>query len=72
PEDDHFYFTKGFCTHPTAVNKFILNEVKSHKKADPSTYPALQLELIRMFFKMEQYSHLKFDQVYTRESKVRF
>ncbi len=72
PDEDHFFFTKGFCCHPREVNKFILKEVKALKKADPSIQQAFQLELIRMFFKMEQYSHLSLDQIYTRDSKVRF
>lgn len=72
PEDDYFFFTKGFCSHPVEVNRFILKEVKKLKKASAAEQQAFQIELIRMFFKMEQYSHLKFDQIYTRESKVRF
>ncbi len=72
PDEDHYFFTKGFCCHPREVNKFILKEVKALKKADPGIQQAFQLELIRMFFKMEQYSHLSFDKIYTRDSKVRF
>lgn len=72
PDEDHFFFSKGFCVHPPEVNKFILKEVKSLKKVTPEEQQTFQLELVRMFFKMEQYSHLKFDQVYTRDSKVRF
>ena len=72
PDEDHFFFTKGFCNHPLEANKFILKEVKSLKKAEPNEQQAFQLDLLRMFFKMEQYSHLKCDQIYTRDSKVRF
>ena len=72
PDEDHFFFTKGFCNHPLEVNKFILKEVKSLKKSEAKEQQDFQLELIRMFFKMEQYSHLKYDQIYTRDSKVRF
>ena len=72
PDEDHFFFSKGFCSHPIEVNKFILKEVKKLKKATAEEQHSFQLELIRMFFKMEQYSHLKFEQVYTRDSKVRF
>lgn len=72
PDEDHFFFTKGFCIHPAEVNRFILKEVKKLKKASEAEHEALQVDLVRMFFKMEQYSHLKFDQIYTRESKVRF
>lgn len=72
PEEDHFCFTNGFCVHPLAANPFILKEVKRLKKATEEEQKAFQIELVRMFFKMEQYSHLKLDQVYTKESKVRF
>lgn len=72
PDDDRYYFTKGFLVHPVEVNKFILKEVKKLKKAEAEEQQAFQLNLIRMFFKMEQYSHLRFDQIYTNESKVRF
>ena len=72
PDEDHFFFTKGFCKHPSEVNKFILKEVKVLRKAKVESSEVFQLELLRMFFKMEQYSHLRFDQIYTRESKVRF
>ncbi len=72
PDEDHFFFTKGFCVHPREVNKFILKEVKLLKKASAEQHHFFQVELLRMFFKMEQYSHLRFDQIYTRDSKVRF
>lgn len=72
PNEDHFVFTKGFCVHPREVNRFILKEAKSLKKATTEQHQFFQIELLRMFFKMEQYSHLRFDQIYTRDSKVRF
>lgn len=72
PEDSHYFFTKGFCVHPNEANKFILKEVKALKKAEQEAQEAFQIELIRMFFKMEQYSHLRCDQIYSRNSKVRF
>lgn len=72
PEESHYFFTKGFCIHPAEVNKFILKEVKALKKAEELEQQFFQVELLRMFFKMEQYSHLKFEQIYTRDSKVRF
>lgn len=72
PDEDHFFFTRGFCVHPPEANKFILKEVKLRKKSEDPERLAFQLELIRMFFKMEQYRHLKIDQIYSRDSKVRF
>ncbi len=72
PDEDHFFFTKGFCVHPLEASRFILKEVKKLKKAEPSAQQSFQLELIRMFFRLEQYGHLRCDQIYTRDSKVRF
>ncbi|MCJ8277748.1 MAG: hypothetical protein HRT44_11130 [Bdellovibrionales bacterium] len=72
PEDGDYSFTNSFCMHPVEANSFILKEVKALKKAEPEEQIAFQVLLLRMFFKMEQYSHLKLDQIYTRESKVRF
>ena len=72
PDEGHYFFTRGFCNHPVEANKFILKEIKVRKKFEPTEQQAFQVELIRMFFKMEQYSHLKIDQIYTRDSKVRF
>lgn len=72
PDEDYFFFTKGFCSHPIEANKFILKEVKALKKAEPEQQQVFQIELLRMFFKREQYSHLKCEQIYTRDSKVRF
>jgi hypothetical protein len=72
PEEDQFYFTKGFCCHPLEANRFILKEVKALKKAEAIEQQEFQINLLRMFFKMQQYSHLKLEQIYTRDSKVRF
>jgi hypothetical protein len=72
PDEDHYFFTKGFCTHPRDAHRFIFKEVKRLKKASPEEQQAVQIDLLRMFFKLDQYSHLKCDQIYTRDSKVRF
>lgn len=72
PDEDRFFFTKGFCCHPLDANRFILKEVKALKKAEDEEKQKFQLELLRMFFKMQQYSHLKCDQIYSKNSKVRF
>ena len=72
PDEDHFFFTKGFCVHPIEANRFILKESKALKKADEKDQQAFQIELLRMFFKLQQYSHLKCDAIYSRDSKVRF
>jgi uncharacterized protein YneF (UPF0154 family) len=72
PYEDSFVFSKGFCCHPLQARRFILKEAKKLKKSPPAEQQEFQIMLVRMFFKMEQYSHLKVEQIYTRESKVRF
>ena len=71
-DDKIFYFTKGFCSHPIEANRFILKEIKECKKAGIEKQEDLLLDLMRMYFKLEQYNHLESEQVYTRNSKVRF
>jgi len=71
-ENGDLQVTKGFCAHPMDASKFILKQVKNHRKAPAEEQEALLLKLVRMFFKLEQYSHLESSQVYTLESKVRF
>lgn len=70
--DGNLHVTKGFCSHPMDASKFILKQVKEHRKSSLEDKEALLLKLVRMFFKLEQYSHLESAQVYTLESKVRF
>jgi len=70
PQRDNWYFMKGFCFHPREAKKFILSEVKSHKK-DPDLNPEdMMLRLIKMRYKFERYRHVKIDLIYSSESKV--
>jgi hypothetical protein len=63
-------FTKGFCFHPKEARKFILSEVKRHRK-DPDLNPDdMMLRLVRMRYKFERYRHVKVDIIYSNESKV--
>jgi hypothetical protein len=68
--DGNYIFTRGFCFHPATAQKYILAEVKKHKK-DPDLNPHdLMLRLIKMRFKFEQYKHVKPEMIYSAESKV--
>ena len=71
-DGDRYYFTKGFCSHNLDANKFILKEIKEFKKSKEDRQEELLLDLLRMYFKLEQYNHLDCSLVYTRDSKVRF
>jgi hypothetical protein len=70
PMDDTWVFTKGFCFHPVDAKKFILSELKRHRK-DPDLNPdEMMLKLLKMRYKYERYRHVKIDMIYSSESKV--
>jgi hypothetical protein len=69
-KDKFWIFTKGFCFHPKEARKFILSEVKRHRK-DPDLNPeGMMLRLLRMRYKFERYRHVKVDIIYSNDSKV--
>lgn len=70
PVGDTYFFTRGFCFHPVDAKKFILSEVKRHKK-DPDLNPEdMMLRLIKMRYKVDRYRHVKVDLIYSNDSKV--
>ncbi|GIL18040.1 MAG: hypothetical protein BroJett040_17910 [Oligoflexia bacterium] len=72
PVGDTFIFTKGFCFHPAEAKKYILSEIKRHKK-DPDLNPEdMMLKLIKMRYRFERYRHVKIDMIYSNDSKVVF
>lgn len=70
PYKETWIFTKGFCFHPTDAKKFILSEIKKHRK-NPDLNPAdMMLKLIKMRYKFERYRHVKVGMIYSLDSKV--
>lgn len=70
PFQDTWVFTKGFSFHPVDAKKFILSEVKRHRK-DPDLNPEdMMLRLVKMRYKFERYRHVKIDMIYSQDSKV--
>ncbi|WP_413292874.1 hypothetical protein ACLSU7_15825 [Bdellovibrio sp. HCB185ZH] len=70
PHGESYIFTRGFCFHPESAKKFILSEVKRHRK-DPDLDPDLMmLRLIKMRYKFEQYKHVKPEMIYSNEGKL--
>ena len=70
PVEDTFVFTKGFCFHPMDAKKFILSEIKRHKK-DPDLDPDdLMLKLLKMRYKFDRYRHVKIDMIYATDNKA--
>ncbi len=70
PTEDSYVFTRGFCFHPASAKKYILSEVKKHRK-DPDLDPdALLLKLIKMRYKFEQYKHVRPEMIYSNDTKM--
>lgn len=70
PEGEGWVFTKGFCFHPEAAKKFILAEIKNHRKNPDLDPELLMLRLNKMKSKSEQYKHIRPEMIYTNESKL--
>jgi hypothetical protein len=70
PQDDSYVFARGFCFHPTSAQKFILGEIKKHKKNPDLNPDDFLLRLIKMRYKFEQYRHVKPEMIYSENSKV--
>lgn len=70
PHDKTWVFTKGFCFHPVDAKKYILSEIKRHRK-DPDLNPEdMMLRLVKMRYKFERYRHVKIDLIYSSDNKV--
>ncbi len=76
PHEDTFLFSNSFCFHPAEANKFIQNAVKVVLRSSEDERPALREELILKLFKMkhkfERYVHVKINDVYSDESRLKF
>lgn len=70
PSGDSYMFTRGFCFHPDSAKKFILSEVKRHRKDQDLDPNIMMLRLIKMRYKFEQYKHVKPEVIYSNEGKL--
>jgi len=70
PHEDTWIFTKGFCFHPAEARKFIMGEVKRHKKDPDLNVDAMMLRLLRMRYKFERYRHVNPTLIYSADSKL--
>ena len=71
-DGDQYQFTRAFAFHPVEATNYILSEIKKVQRADFVLQDVLMLRLLKMRYKYEQYRHLKLEDVYTNERKVRF
>ncbi len=68
PADKTWIFTKGFCFHPMDAKKYILSEIKRHKKDADLNPEDMMLKLVKMRYKSERYRHVKIEMIYSNES----
>jgi len=75
PYEDTFMFSKSFCIHPVEAQKYILKEIKKIKKMKlEDQYAAredLIFRLLKMRFKIDQYKHLKIQEIYAENPKLK-
>jgi len=77
--NEELIFSGSFCFHPPQSNKYILKEFKALKKktkkmSDEDTAlekKVLINKLFRMKHKSEQYKHIKIEEIYNNESKIK-
>lgn len=70
PVGDSFIFSRGFCFHPESAKKFILNEIKRHRKDADLDQKALMVRLTKMRYKLEQYKHVRVEDIYTNTGRL--
>jgi hypothetical protein len=68
--ENKFYFLKSFCFHPESAQKFIMEQIKVHKKDRDLNIEELLLRLNKMRYKFEQYKHVKPELIYTNDNKL--
>lgn len=70
PYKDTWVFTRGFCFHPVDAKKYILSEIKKHRKNPDLDPNEMMLRLNKMRYKFERYRHVKVDMIYSSDNKV--
>lgn len=70
PQDGSWVFARGFCFHPESAKKFILSEVKRHRKDPDLNTNVFMLRLVKMRYKYEQYRHVRPEMIYSNEGKL--
>lgn len=70
PVHQNWIFMRGFCFHPIEARKYIMSEVKAHRK-DPDLSPTdLMLRLVKMNMRIEQYRHVAIQKIYSDEARA--
>lgn len=70
PNQGNWVFMRGFCFHPIEARKFILAEVKAHRKDADLNPQELMLRLVKMNMRTEQYKHVSVQKIYSDEARI--
>lgn len=70
PHDNNWVFMRGFCFHPQDARKYILSEVKTHRKDPDLNQQELMLRLLKMNMRTEQYKHVSVQKIYSDEPRI--
>ncbi|MCB9072965.1 MAG: hypothetical protein H6623_05020 [Bdellovibrionaceae bacterium] len=65
------YLSNGIVCHPPEVRKFILEQIKQTSSKFEERWQ-LVVQLIKMYFKLDRYPHVKHTQIYSENNNMRF
>ncbi len=70
PFRGQFFFSKGFCFHPSEMESFILGEIKKVRFQDQARQTKLMLQLSSMKLKHLRFQHIDVRHIYTFDSRL--
>lgn len=71
PNDKNWIFMRGFCFHPAEARKYIMTQVKMHRKDPDMSQQELMLRLVKMNMRTEQYKHVAIQKIYSDEPRTK-
>lgn len=76
PVLDTYEFAPVFCFHPSQATRYILKEVKRVRKIKDKLEQKIEQEsviakLFRMKYKLDQYKHVKVEEIYSKSPKIK-
>ena len=61
----------GIVCHPLEVRKFIIEQIKQTSSSYEERWQLI-VQLIKMYFKLDRYPHVKHTQIYSESTNMRF
>jgi hypothetical protein len=65
------YLSTGLIVHPLEVRKFIVDQIKQTSTSYEDRWQLI-VQLIKMYFKLDRYPHVKHSQIYSETTNMRF